>query len=608
MIDYPCPLSIVTSFEKEDIDLNTLPFIENEIKGKDNNLYNLKIYNAKNSIIFFIKKYNSFLVINYKNKFTFEQLIKIDNFFKSFKSAEEIYTEFFQNFNQKEIIIFDNENKLNLNIKFEYLGKTKKIKFNFDMYNINFEKTLFKLCDKIKEIDKLNTNLEEKNKELQEKLNEQQNIIENNEKKMDGKINKIKEKNDMNKNKEIIEKFNKLKEGIKINEDKFEEQLKDFKNEINDNNKNEIDKFKKQIENNGKKISLFNNIFIITIILLNLLFISSKFNNKIDYMENIYKYSLNDLDNKYEDEINNIDNKYKNKINDIFKKFDDKDDYFHRVLSHREITIENKYNFRIDDLNNNYRNRINELNNTYNKKIDEINGQINEIKDIIRPDAKSGDDNCIIKYIRLSRLENTFSEKINNMEIKVNNMDNKVNNSLSSLSLFYLYFFNYKSLINYDTFNIFNSLLNEGIKKFFNKEFENMTLLYQGSIDGFDNNNYHEKCDDKKYTVKLVITEENIIFGGFTELELDRGFLKLGKRGFIFNLNEKNIYYSKEKYFFLGGKYFGPFLSDVFYINGKNGYNYNFYSTSDYFENKVFALESNNTFPIKDYAVFQIDI
>ena len=208
--DYPCP-SIETAYEKE-IDLNNLPFIENEIKGNNNVIYNIKIYNAKNSIKFNVKKYNDFLVINYQNEYTFEQLNKIDIFFKSFKSIEEIYIDFFQNYNKKEINVLENENKLNLIIKFEHLSKMKKVKFNFDVYNINMEKTIFKLCDKMKEIDKFNIN-------IKEKINEQQNIIENNDKKIDGKIKKIKDKNN---NKDILDKFNKLKEEIKINEEIFD--------------------------------------------------------------------------------------------------------------------------------------------------------------------------------------------------------------------------------------------------------------------------------------------------------------------------------------------------------------------------------------------------
>ena len=100
MADYPCP-SIEPILEKE-IDLNYLPFIENKIKGENNILYNLKIYNAKHSIIFSLQKNTDFIEINYKNEYTLERLNKIDIFANNYKSIEEIYTEFFKNFKKKE--------------------------------------------------------------------------------------------------------------------------------------------------------------------------------------------------------------------------------------------------------------------------------------------------------------------------------------------------------------------------------------------------------------------------------------------------------------------------------------------------------------------------
>ena len=57
-------------------------------------------------------------------------------------------------------------------MKFDILKKIKEIKFNFNEYNFDSKNTVLKLCDKIKEIDKLDIetrDLKEK-KELEEKL------------------------------------------------------------------------------------------------------------------------------------------------------------------------------------------------------------------------------------------------------------------------------------------------------------------------------------------------------------------------------------------------------------------------------------------------------
>ncbi len=48
----------------------------------------------------------------YENEYTLEDFIEIDNFFKSFSSIQEIFTDFFENFKEKEIIISEHEYKL----------------------------------------------------------------------------------------------------------------------------------------------------------------------------------------------------------------------------------------------------------------------------------------------------------------------------------------------------------------------------------------------------------------------------------------------------------------------------------------------------------------
>ena len=103
MGDCPGPIIMDT---KPDIDLNNLSFIEKECKGIDNILYNIKIYNAKDSIIFHLKKLSAFYEIIYKQNYTLEELNKINIYFKSFYSIEDIYNDFFKNYEENKIIIF----------------------------------------------------------------------------------------------------------------------------------------------------------------------------------------------------------------------------------------------------------------------------------------------------------------------------------------------------------------------------------------------------------------------------------------------------------------------------------------------------------------------
>ena len=137
-----------------------------------------------------------------------------------------------------------------------------------------------------------------------------------------------------------------------------------------------------------------------------------------------------------------------------------------------------------------------------------------------------------------------------------------------------------------------------------------MKLLYQASVDGFESINFHNKCDYKGYTVILIVTETNKIFGGFTELEWSSDIKnKDGNKGFIFSFSEKKIYYNKNKYRIYCSSYYGPDFYEAFYIIGKTGHIYK-YPPYEYFDfiPKDHNLAWKYEFSIKDYAVFQIDI
>ena len=135
-----------------------------------------------------------------------------------------------------------------------------------------------------------------------------------------------------------------------------------------------------------------------------------------------------------------------------------------------------------------------------------------------------------------------------------------------------------------------------------------MELLYQGSIEGFDVEKFHDKCDHIEYTLTLVVTETNFIFGVFMELDFEKyDPPAVGKKGFIFNLNDNLIYYSKTKFLIKGLRGHGPTINDVFFIHGNTGYNIGFHRDK-YFEIKDYYSIFCGSFPIKDYIVFQVDI
>ena len=62
-------------------DINTLPSIEiRDHKGEDNKLYNIKIFQGENSIIFQIKKINDFSEVIYEGEYTLKELYNKNNF------------------------------------------------------------------------------------------------------------------------------------------------------------------------------------------------------------------------------------------------------------------------------------------------------------------------------------------------------------------------------------------------------------------------------------------------------------------------------------------------------------------------------------------------
>ena len=241
---------------------------------------------------------------------------------------------------------------------------------------------------------------------------------------------------------------------------------------------------------------------------------------------------------------------------------------------------------KINDIENNKLNNITEkIDNVENNKLKSITEKLDEVI-----------------YIKLK----SITGKINNIEnIKLNSIAEKIKNTKFPFS-FHLYnsFFDIQN---------FKSLMNKGIKKYFNTSISNFTLLYQASIDGFGYKNFHKKCDDKNNTIVLIFTDNNKIFGGFTELKWDNfSEWKVGTKGFIFSINDNKIYYSKSNYQIICRSYYEPKFKNGFVINSINNDNYGYDLTEingDFdIKGKAYALAGQYDFTIKDYGVIQINL
>ena len=204
------------------------------------------------------------------------------------------------------------------------------------------------------------------------------------------------------------------------------------------------------------------------------------------------------------------------------------------------------------------------------------------------------------KFVNMSGQFQLFNNNISKIDIKLKSFTNDIN-----LMRMIIY-------ININNFNIIKSLINKGINKYFNKEIKSSIILYQASKDGFNSKNFHQKCDGKSFTVTVVITAQDKIFGGFTELKWDRsGKTKYGDKGFLFSISNNDIYYNKEKYSIFGADWLGPYFDYGFIIDGQIGYDYTDYynSFSGFkFPKENYVLAKEHHFLIKDYIVFQIGI
>jgi hypothetical protein len=68
------------------------------------------------------------------------------------------------------------------------------------------------------------------------------------------------------------------------------------------------------------------------------------------------------------------------------------------------------------------------------------------------------------------------------------------------------------------------------------------TLLYRGTRDGFEANDFHSKCDDHPNTLTIIkASGSSYIFGGFTSVHWDRtSDYKSDPNAFLFSLTNRD--------------------------------------------------------------------
>ena len=170
------------------VNLNELPSKTFKLKG-----FELKIFQAENSIIFHTTEIKDYSNTLYKAELSLDELIKLNKrIFNSFTSIEEVFNEFFKTLGENYVLVKKEENKINLTIIGEFLGK-QEAKIILNPQKPSLEETVPKLCDKVKEIDSLNLIIDEQKKmieKMNKEFNDYKNYAENKFKEFEALINR----------------------------------------------------------------------------------------------------------------------------------------------------------------------------------------------------------------------------------------------------------------------------------------------------------------------------------------------------------------------------------------------------------------------------------
>ena len=205
---------------------------------------------------------------------------------------------------------------------------------------------------------------------------------------------------------------------------------------------------------------------------------------------------------------------------------------------------------------------------------------------------------------------------INQLKDQINNINKNIENIYDSFMFNNEEYFNFKKVIDSNILR-YNELclIEDGIKTKFNKKVKKNELLFRASRDGYKAETFHEKCDLKGYTITFVLTSINRRFGGFTDVSwAQNSSYKSGSNGFIFSLDNKEIYYNKNaSYNIYCNKGYGPTFGSGYDFQISDNCNKNNESSDDsnnsYETNgKKYALAGSNYFIVKDYEVYKIDL
>ena len=238
----------------------------------------------------------------------------------------------------------------------------------------------------------------------------------------------------------------------------------------------------------------FNNIYIkYNIEIIQLYYILS-FKILKENLNEIYYLSIEEIKSQ-----NNYFNKF-NTLEEIIKDINEK--YNNNNLNLKEDNFKIYFNY-----NNGILFYLNKNNNNNNDLILSLSNKIYDLSKIISYQ---------------SSIISTFSNKINNLE--------------NILNVF--------SLLSNDDMNLLKNFISPT-----NLNEIDFKLIYKKFLHGIDIQNYHNLIDNQGPTITIIKTKDNFKFGAYTTQNIDISDLyKIDENAFLFSLNLKEKYNTKDKY------------------------------------------------------------
>ena len=207
------------------LDVNKDNMKELIIKGTNNKSYKLIIIKENDEIILKSNLMDDIFDRQYQLNINLKQFYNINKIFRENKSINDIYSKYFNNIKEKDIIINLNNNKIELKYK-------EEINFILEPKKLNHENIIMKSCVKIVNINNEMNKIKMENNNLK-------NIIINNENNIEKIKNEIKDLKIKNEE-EIMKKDNEIKEMMNKKYDEIIEIINNNKNNQNEEYDNKL--------------------------------------------------------------------------------------------------------------------------------------------------------------------------------------------------------------------------------------------------------------------------------------------------------------------------------------------------------------------------------